>query len=496
MIKKVKNPKNPYEESKMYSFDLFGTLIGPENVYKKSIFRDLSFLLARIANRHVLYKPDNRSNLKTFTYKKWVDIYHELISQNEIVVIVSNTHLSLESVHKLLKTHQVELPDKIYLSSEYLTSKKYNLFEYVKKDFQSEKWLHYGDDDFLDQMSENFGAEYYPVVNGKSQLLQMGVISRRQSKLLLPTSVFQFEFIDYIENTNWGEKELWESIGAIYSFLGSVLFFQKIETMSRTEVDFWILIGRDMTFVSEMLGMYQKNNYQLVNLRRDEIENKESSNWLNILKTIKEKKSDNQSIGVADISFKRSLAKAILNHSLDFNFELYLLKTRNNNVGSKSRFVLSNNSIFGIGNWSSFREIWEIVLCAASKVEKNITPHDVLLARGFSDTCKTLGTSLSKVSIADLHAIQRLFKTLVSRPSYKQMKVFGSFLHDASGAQFQSIDMLVEIASLESYTGRSYWRRATMLGIMKKDNGFQLNRLYLFVRWFRSETRYYIRKFS
>ena len=496
MIKPGGKLEMQHKASKIYSFDLFGTLIGPENAYKKSIYRDLTFLLGRITRKNILYKPDNKSNLKTFTYRKWIDVYHKLISQKEIVVIVSNTHLSLESVQKLLQFHQIVLPSKIYLSSEYLTSKKYNLFENVSKDFKYKKWIHYGDDAIQDQKSENFGATYYPIVNGKQQLLEMGVVSKKQSKLLLPASTFQLTFIDYMENTNWNKKELWESIGAVYSFLGSILFFKKIEEMSKQEVDFWILVGRDMTFAAEMLAMSQKTNYRLLNLRRNEIENTKSNNWSTLLTTMEKKKKDKQSVGVADISFRRSLAKAILRYSLEFNFELYLFKTRKNNVKSKTRFVLRNNSIFGTGKWSTFREIWEIVLCAGSEVNKNRIPRDVLLTKGFSSTCKIVGTSLPDVSIADLNFIQGFFETLIKRPNHKQMKIFGSFLHDASGTDFQTIDMLAEIASSKSHTGRSYWRRATILGIAKRDNGLELSRLYLVARWFRSEFGYYIRKLS
>jgi FMN phosphatase YigB (HAD superfamily) len=103
--------------------------------------------------------------------KSMKEIFEYAKKLNKPIYLVSDMYYSTEFIQKLLEKNGFSGFEKIYLSCEYKTSKKDNLFSYVKEDIGDFSLLHIGDDEDGDLLSpKRYGFTVFGILSAAAML--------------------------------------------------------------------------------------------------------------------------------------------------------------------------------------------------------------------------------------------------------------------------------------------------------------------------------------
>ena len=478
---------------RIYSFDVFGTLIGPIDVVPESLWRNLTFSFSRRLGFALFYHPVNTStHLKTYTYPELRQLYNELIVNGEKVFLVSDTHLSQEAIKCLVRANGLLPPTKVFTSSQHLKSKKHGLFACVAKESNFAIWHHFGDDYEKDQRSEEHGATFIQIANGEVSYDKSHVLNKTQKRIVKSNSEFFKDFRKFLDTNFRGVESIWELVGGFFSYLSAFLFAPRIISYNKSTDAHWLLVGRDMALVSEILKELEFTDFSLVYLKRLEIGDANSKNWNDALQIAEQSQVLGRSINVADISYRRTLARELTRHGFSPTIELYLFRIPSQNRILGIDYVLGRHSFFNRLVWGSFKELWEILLCINLQDRSlNSSDQDEMM-KGFS---RVLGHSkeLYKLFIENdrFHA-EKVFASLILRPNSDQSRLMGSLLHDANGSTHHSINLIQELKAGKPVPYRSLWRISTLRTISKIAKGDLVRFAFLVARWLRCESLYLI----
>jgi hypothetical protein len=478
---------------KIYSFDVFGTLIGPIDVVPRSLWKNLTFTISRRLGSVLFYHPIHEiTQLETYSHPELRQFYNELIINGEIVFLVSDTHLSEEAVKCLIEANGLLTPTKIFTSSQQLKSKKHGLFACVAEESNFAIWQHFGDDYEKDQKSEEYGATFIQIVNGEASYNRSHVLNKTQKSVMKSDSEFFSHFRKLLDINFRGVESIWELVGGFYAYLSAFLFATRIMSYNKSSGTHWLLVGRDMALVSEILKELEFNDFSLVYLKRLDIGDANSKSWNNVLHIAKQSQALGNSLCIADISYRRTLSRELIKHGFAPAIELYLFRRPGKKKILGVDYVLRRHGFLDRLVWGSFKEIWEILLCINLQDQSLASSDQDEMIKGFS---RVLGNSKEFFTLFtenDRFHAEKVFASLILHPNSDQSRLLGSLLHDANSSAYHSINLIQELEVGKPVPYRSLWRISTLLAISRIAKSDLFRFTVLFARWLRCESLYLI----
>lgn len=137
------------------------------------------------------------------------EIFRKTVLSGRKVVITTDTYYSYRQIKEILNRFQLSDCDKIFVSSEYGTSKTENLFRILRRTYEDKEILHIGDDEVADiGKASAHGISTFRIYSGEDLFNSLGELGMRDDISTLSDRLRAGMFISRMFNSPfWFENE-------------------------------------------------------------------------------------------------------------------------------------------------------------------------------------------------------------------------------------------------------------------------------------------------
>ncbi|MCR5595688.1 MAG: hypothetical protein K6G12_07565 [Lachnospiraceae bacterium] len=195
--------------------------------------------------------------------RRMVELLYDDALKNKSIVVTTDSYYSYKQIEELLDAMDINVFERIYVSSEYNMYKSQGLYTELTKDYPNSKILHIGDDDYSDiNSAKKYGIDAFKVYSSMELIDDLGGMGMKEEIHSIADRIKMGMFVSrifndpFIYDTDDGKISITDPADIGYCFCAPVItdysiwFRDKVRTQGYTQI---LLGARDGWLIKKMM---------------------------------------------------------------------------------------------------------------------------------------------------------------------------------------------------------------------------------------------------